>query len=735
MLQLIYKLTYLITFCGASAIGIFVLVKGWDKKLNRVWFLLHLNVVIWSFGRYMMLFVPDSVSALFWARISTAGSFFIYPFFLYAILLFLEKKNRSVPIFFVISSVLFLINSIDLFYGTNFVVKGVLPKLSFQFYDEPNSLWALHLITTTACPLIAIYEMVKANRKASRVVSNRIKFIFFATVVGIVGGSTNVPLVYNIPIEPVGLPFVPVYLFLISYAIYKYRVMEINYFIYRGLSYTFLSALFVIPSVALFMSFLGDEYGKGEIQLLVLLVCILLFGVIMIPRLKTWTETTIGKTFMKDWFLYEEISRDFVNLITSTIDINKLAREIMELVSQKLQLKSASFYIIAGDESCYKLIYSLDRVSYPEKINQDSDFIRYFQTVNGAAVKEEIERAKSDDSIINFLEMQSRLHAEVSIPFQSKNKLIAILNLGPKRNENFFNMEEIDLLCNIGGQGAIALENALAVKVIEDLNVNLERKVKERTKELEATLTELKEMQVQLVQSEKMASIGVLSAGMAHEIYNPLTACLSSSTVLKKYLDNIGSGTSSFEELQGKCVRAVDRIRDGVMRMENIVTNLKRFSRKDVEGIKSNNIHEGLNVTLELMFDQIAEDIRIHKDFNCDEFVECNLGQVNQVFLNIVMNAVQALNGKGDLWIATSKADNHIEILFRDNGVGMSEEIIPHVFEPFFTTKDIGEGTGLGLSISQRIVWDHNGKIKVESKEGEGSSFVVVLPLVQSKNN
>jgi hypothetical protein len=219
MLQLIYRFTYLITIFGAVSIGIFILSSGWNKRLNLIWAFLQLNVIVWSLGRYMMLLSEDSTSALFWARISTLGSFFIYPSFLHAVYVFLDKKSKVIHLFYGISIGLFFINSMDIIFNTNYVVKGVRPKLSFPFYDEPNTFWVLHLITTSLCPLIAVYELVRAHKKSSRMMKNRIKFILLATAVGIVGGSTNVPLVYNVQIEPIGLPFVPIYLFLVSYAI------------------------------------------------------------------------------------------------------------------------------------------------------------------------------------------------------------------------------------------------------------------------------------------------------------------------------------------------------------------------------------------------------------------------------------------------------------------------------------------------------------------------------------
>ncbi len=730
LLLFLYKVTYLVTLVGACIIGIYVLSRGWNKRFNQMWAFLHVSVAVWSLGRYMILVAPDHATALFWCRILMFGSLFIYPSFLHAVLVLFGRRQKIVYLFYGIATVLFICNVHDLMVGTTYLVKDVRPKLSFAFYDEPNTLWNLHLFSTTVCPLIAVVEMVRAYKKSNRETRNRIKFVLLATIVGIVGGSTNVPLIYNIQIEPIGTPLVPIYLFLISYAIYKYRLMEINYFLYRGLSYAFLSALFVVPSLIIIWLVLNTR-GAGTTSV-VAIACVLVLGVVLLPKFKHWTETTISKTFMKDWLRYEEISREFVTLITSTIDLGQLASGIVALIGGKLGTHSSSLYILDQEKNWYvRFRHTNAPTNGPESLAADSALIAHLQEVKDVVVREELERTDGSSEVV---ETMRELGAEASVPFRSKEKLIAVLNLGPKRNGRFFNMEEVDLLRNIGGQGAVALENAIAFKTIEALNVGLEQKVRERTRQLEEALNDLKETQVQLVHSEKMASIGVLTAGMAHELYNPLTACLSSISVLGRNLSALRNGTATFEQVGEKCVRAVERVQNSMKRMEGIITSLKRFSRKDVEGIKLNDIHQGLESTLDLVRDRLSKDIRIHTEFGCSELVECDLGQINQVFLNLLQNAIQALEGKGgDIWISTRSCNGKVEVVFKDNASGIPEDVLGRIFEPFFTTKEVGKGTGLGLSISQRIVRDHGGDITVKSILGEGSEFIVSLPLRQAK--
>jgi len=260
---------------------------------------------------------------------------------------------------------------------------------------------------------------------------------------------------------------------------------------------------------------------------------------------------------------------------------------------------------------------------------------------------------------------------------------------------------------------------------------NLEKEVRNRNLELEQALRELKEAQVKLIHSEKMASLGVLSAGLVHEINNPLNASISSIRTLLRSYARWQEGKIAQEEFNEKLQRASDRSLQGLTRCEQIVTGLLRFSRKQSVGRADADIHEGLESTLNLIPRHSGKEVVFHRDYRFRDKVRCDLGQLNQVFMNLLVNAYQAVGPGGEVWIRTERRGGELAVTVEDNGSGIAPEALPHVFEPFYTTKEVGKGTGLGLSISHQIVQEHHGRIEVTSALGQGSSFCVLLPLHQ----
>lgn len=304
--------------------------------------------------------------------------------------------------------------------------------------------------------------------------------------------------------------------------------------------------------------------------------------------------------------------------------------------------------------------------------------------------------------------------------------------------------------------------------LVKEQNVVLERKVAERTRELQ-TINEqlsvafknLKGAQIQLVEAEKMASLGQLTAGIAHEINNPINFVKSNIKplqldfkdlveVIEEY-DKLHTADSSEMATHLKGIQSLKKsididfvkdeiknlltgIENGAERTAEIVRGLRTFSRLDESVIKTVNIHEGIDSTLILLRSNIPANISVVKEYKADGNIECYPGKLNQVFMNILSNAIQAIKGKQPMCadekitiITNDTPDKGIEIRIRDTGKGMSEQVKQKIYDPFFTTKDVGEGTGLGMAIVFNIIKDHSGKIEVISQEGKGSEFIITL--------
>ncbi|NWF60211.1 MAG: HAMP domain-containing protein [Fischerella sp.] len=284
----------------------------------------------------------------------------------------------------------------------------------------------------------------------------------------------------------------------------------------------------------------------------------------------------------------------------------------------------------------------------------------------------------------------------------------------------------------------------------------LEERVEERTLELKETLQDLKETQTQLIQTEKMSSLGQMVAGIAHEINNPVNFIYGNIECANNYIQDLlnllnlyqqhyPDPQSAIEEkieeidLDYLCEdvsKVLSSMKIGAQRIREIVLSLRNFSRLDEADIKKVDIHEGIENTLLILNHRFKQGVEVIKAYGNLPLIECYPAQLNQVFMNIISNAIDALlDDKSDetskeIKIATSRVnDSYIKVSISDNGPGISPEIKAKLFDPFFTTKPVGKGTGLGLSICYKIVEKHHGKIEIFSEIGRGTEFVISLPI------
>ncbi len=313
----------------------------------------------------------------------------------------------------------------------------------------------------------------------------------------------------------------------------------------------------------------------------------------------------------------------------------------------------------------------------------------------------------------------------------------------------------------------VSLENE---RLVKEQNIVLEKEVENRTSELKQTnsqlneaLNNLKDTQTQLVEAEKMASLGQLTAGIAHEINNPINFVKSNINPLRLDVKDLIEVLNAYDELHllndsnsyKEKLTAIQELKEdmdvpfirkeidsliigieeGAERTAEIVRGLRTFSRIDEAALKTVNVHDGILSTIVLLKNNIPYYIKLVKDFNAPGEIECFPGKLNQVFMNIITNAIQAIKSKpvkADEETITIKTqdieNNQIEISIKDSGPGMTEDVKHRIFEPFFTTKDVGEGTGLGMAIVFKIIQKHSGKINIITAPNEGAEFIITLP-------
>jgi signal transduction histidine kinase len=353
-------------------------------------------------------------------------------------------------------------------------------------------------------------------------------------------------------------------------------------------------------------------------------------------------------------------------------------------------------------------------------------------------------------------ERRDRLtHSAMCWPLRVSERIIGAVAVNRASGHPKYKIDDLDrgqtmtsLLALVIANHRMHVERANRIVELSTLNATMQRMNEA-----------LEEAQDQLVQSEKMASIGQIAAGVAHEINNPIGYVLSNLGTLDSYLASlfglleayIESERASSAPQQASLARAgalresidVDFLRsdivallaesrDGILRVKHIVQDLKDFSRGGVDDVwEVANLHEALDRTLNIVRNEIKYKARIETNYGSLPDVECIPSRLHQVFLNLIVNAGQAIEASGTITISTGASASEVWIRFEDTGCGITKEHLHRIFEPFFTTKPVGQGTGLGLSVSYSIVRRHGGSIDVESEPGRGSRFTIHLPMRQ----
>lgn len=347
-----------------------------------------------------------------------------------------------------------------------------------------------------------------------------------------------------------------------------------------------------------------------------------------------------------------------------------------------------------------------------------------------------------------------RVEAEVEKQRDDGSTLTCILTATPYCNPEGELLGVIEAFYDISERKLTEQNLQEAYEQSQHLTAELEGQhalLEEQNSKLELSYAELKTVQSQILQQEKMASIGQLAAGVAHEINNPMGFITSNLGSLQKYVDKfigfietqsalLASLGAAEQELEARKKLKLDYViedsrdlitesLDGAERVKEIVQNLKSFSRVDQTEEEYADINKCLETTLKIVWNELKYKTTVDKQYGELPHIKCFPQQLNQVFMNMLVNASQAIDQQGKITIRTSVEDGSVKVAITDTGCGMSREKTDRIFEPFFTTKEVGKGTGLGLSICYDIVKNHAGEIFVESEEGRGTTFSVLLPV------
>jgi signal transduction histidine kinase len=450
---------------------------------------------------------------------------------------------------------------------------------------------------------------------------------------------------------------------------------------------------------------------------------------------------------------YRSVLVDLINQIIRIRDDDELINTVVLSIFKNSHFDKICLFLFDQQSNQISNISSkgikIDKERLHLLINKD-----FYSKDFGNVAYQEIFRSNSNKELIEKLE------ADVFFPISHEKVNYGMLFLGTADSNYKLKDEDIELYSSLTNQIAITLENNDYIRKSNELVKKLtESKVKEKylqkleesnkildskNKELQKLYDELKSTQSQLIQSEKMSSLGQLVAGISHELNNPIGFIYSNSNQLHNYINRVelvlkdseNNNQGFIDDVKDVLPDVKSLIEDtlsGSKIVKELVDNLRRFSHLDQAKKQNVDIHEGIESSLKILHSQLKHRIKVHKNFKATKTIDCNPGQINQVLLNIISNAAQSIEKEGNIWIDTGEENNYLFIKIKDDGKGIKKEDQEKIFDPFFTTKPVGEGTGLGLSISYSIIKNHNGKIEVKSEMGRGAIFKIMLPLNKNK--
>ena len=388
------------------------------------------------------------------------------------------------------------------------------------------------------------------------------------------------------------------------------------------------------------------------------------------------------------------------NIIRSSVDTSKILTSAIDELSNMFGAFRAYYAVYSKDMSAYIVNESLHKKDISRKITFDNETEKLIARgkVFCASCMKEFTEAKPFNELVQ----------RIVLPIYHMNNRIGVIVVLTKQKTKFD--DALEVLDGVSTQ----LGNAIIQAELYEKNARM-------VKELTRTLKELQDTQLKLINSEKMASLGQLVAGVAHEINTPIASIKSNNEIATKLITKLN------DENLGELLKEINAIdKEAIERINRLVVSLRKFVRLDEAELQEADINKELDLTLDLIRHETKNRITINKNYGEIPPIKCYPNMLNQVFMNILVNAAQSIENEGEITIDTMFENNNLIVEIKDNGCGIKEP--EKIFFAGYTTKGVGVGTGLGLAISQKIIEKHEGKIEVSSKINCGSKFTITIP-------
>jgi two-component system nitrogen regulation sensor histidine kinase GlnL len=666
-----------------------------DKKnrANQTFALMSLTLVLWNMDIFSLDYAATPAQALFWSRLFRVGMVLMPPTFLHCAVVFTDTKARwlrpALLVSYAIGIVLVAANSFDM------LVSRV-EWVRWGYYPRPQPLYSLHTASFAGNAILSLGLLTYAYRHGgSARVRLQARFLLLALAIATPLGATNLLAVYGTPIYPLGSLGSVAYAGVVAYGMVRYRLMDIDIVIAKGVAYALGTVSLIAPVFAVVVWMQSRVFGHIDPDFSTALLVSYLLVAALFPLLRQRTERRVGQSLFREKHEYRAALAGFTNTIVRILDREKLLRELADTLMRVLQLDRVAVFLQTPDQA-YRLQHSAGTAPTTEEFAKGDVFVRLLAQRAETVLREELEAGAASSELATIRDLYRANAWEVSMPLAISGKLIGFVNLGRKRSLEVFSSGDLELLNTLAAEAAIALENA-------------------------RLYDELKKSQDIIRRADRLSALGTLAAGIAHEIRNPLVSIQTFFQLAPERLHDQEFSTTFLNTTAGE-----------VNRIANLITELLSFARSPTAAFGPLDLNAAVERVVTLLGPQ-AKNQKVtltRRLAPALPLVRADGDQIKQVLINLILNAIQATAPGGVVSISSRTVRNGnadlVQLEVGDTGAGIPPEQLDEIFNPFFTTK--AKGTGLGLPIAHQIVTEHAGSITVESREGRGTSVFVNLP-------
>ncbi len=701
----IYTFSSLLAFLICSGLAIFILINKKKQATQRLFAFVTFFTGSWCLYPFIAYTVSDPTARLSIARFIYFFAIFTPPLFLNFILVAIDRHKNPINVKTIYTSyviaALFLLIS-----WTPFFINNI-EKMSYYSRIVPGSLFYFFvLFFGMACgyAFISLFRELSLSEGSRK---NQLKYLFLGFFIAFISGLLHFLPAFNIR-EPFPHDLLVItYTLIIAYAIARHHLLDIEVIIKKTLIFAGLLAsvfaMLVLPTLIIQEYLLRSASTGGK------LIGLCISGVIIIltmRRIEKYLMDVTDKHLFQKKYDYKELLKTFTTEVLTVLELDKLVKLTVDKLTDIVKMKSAAVLLFNDEKQQFDIMASQNIKDTSVSLIRPDGIVTFMDETHGYVLVSEL-REKNISIPNSIQEIIDKLNAELLIPMVLHEEVIGVLSLGKKKSDENYTQDDLGILLPLAKTLAIAISNA-------------------------ELFVELGKTQAEASQREKMAVIGTLSAGINHEICNPLGIARGQC---EAFLLNLKDGlykSKTNEELIEKAKDIMAKVIKETDRATAITKKLSGFAKPSKGEAEIVHIDKEIDEVLglvgyELKLDKIEFQKNIQKDIP-DLLVDKK--QFQEVLFNLIRNAGQAIGGKGRITVTAKEEKSNIIIDVQDTGSGIPEDKVKLLFNPFFTTKDPGKGTGLGLFIVRQVVEKNGGKISLkETKVGEGATFRIEFPV------